>query len=223
VIQSLSAYDSNHGSAPLVVEQPILIVARKDFPPKDLQEFVAYVKANAEKLNMAHAGVGSNVFNFGLVLNSVLGVRPTMVPFGGAGPAVNALVGGQVDYMSAAIADIGPQIQGGTVKAYAIAAADRNPALPNVATAKEAGLPEFQASFWVALFAPKAVPQPILDRLTDALDKALDDENTRRRLVEIGSDIPGKTRRGQQQLAALVKKEIARWMPIIRAANIKAE
>jgi hypothetical protein len=104
VIQSLSAYDSNHGSAPLVVEQPILIVARKDFPPKDLQEFVAYVKANAEKLNMAHAGVGSNVFNFGLVLNSVLGVRPTMVPFGGAGPAVNALVGGQVDYMSAAIA-----------------------------------------------------------------------------------------------------------------------
>jgi tripartite-type tricarboxylate transporter receptor subunit TctC len=207
----------------LVVEQPILIVARKDFPPKDLQEFVAYVKANAEKLNMAHAGVGSNVFNFGLVLNSVLGVRPTMVPFGGAGPAVNALVGGQVDYMCAAIADIGPQIQGGTVKAYAIAAAERNPALPNVATAKEAGLPEFQASFWVALFAPKGVPQPNLDRLTDALDMALNDENTRRRLIEIGSDIPGKTRRGQQQLAALVKKEIARWMPIIKAANIKAE
>jgi tripartite-type tricarboxylate transporter receptor subunit TctC len=184
---------------------------------------VAYVKVNAEKLNMAHAGVGSNVFNFGLVLNSVLGVRPTMVPFAGAGPAVNALVGGQVDYMCAAIADIGPQIQGGTVKAYAIAAAERNPALPNVATAKEAGLPEFQALFWIALFAPKGVPQLILDRLTDALDKALNDENPRRRLIEIGSDIPGKARRGQQQLAALVKTEIARWTPIIKAANIKAE
>jgi tripartite-type tricarboxylate transporter receptor subunit TctC len=97
----------------LVVEQPILIVARKDFPPKDLGEFVTYVKASAEKLNMAHGGVGSNVFNFGLVLNSVLGVKPTMVPFNGTGPALNALVGGQVDYMCAAIADLGHKFRAG--------------------------------------------------------------------------------------------------------------
>jgi len=155
----------------LVVEQPILIVARKDFPPNDLREFVDYMKANAEKLNMAHGGVGSNVFNFGLVLNSVLGVRPTMVPFNGTGPALNALVGGQVDYMCAAIADLGPQIQGGRIKAYAIKAAERNPAIPNVPTSKEAGLPEFQASPWFALFAPRGTPRPILDKLTDALDK----------------------------------------------------
>ena len=205
----------------MVVEQPFLIVARKDFPPKDLKEFVAYVKANAEKLNMAHAGVGSNAFNFGLVLNSLLGVKPTMVPFNGTGPAANALVGGQVDYMLNAIAEVGSQIQAGMVKAYAIGAAERSPAMPNVPTSKEAGLPEFQASPWFALFAPKGTPRPILDKLTDALDKALDDQNVRKRLLELGGDIPGKAKRGQQPLAALVKSEIARWTPIIKAANIK--
>jgi tripartite-type tricarboxylate transporter receptor subunit TctC len=198
-------------------------VARKDFPPKDMKEFIAYVKANGEKLNMAHAGVGSNAFNFGLILNSVLGVKATLVPFNGVGPAMNALVGGQVDYMLASIADVGPQIQAGTIKAYAIGTAERNPALPNVPTSKEAGLPEFQTSAWFALFAPKGTPRPILDKLTDALDKALDDQDVRKRLLELGSDIPGKAKRGQQPLAALVTRDVARWTPIIKAANIKGE
>jgi tripartite-type tricarboxylate transporter receptor subunit TctC len=207
----------------VVVELPELIVARKDFPPKDLKEFVAYVKANAEKLNMAHAGVGSVTFNFGLLLNSLLGVKPTLVPFNGTGPATNALLGGQVDYMLNGIADVGSQIQAGTVKAYAIGTAERHPVVPNIPTSKEAGLPEFQASPWYALFAPKGTPRPILDKLTDALDKALDDQNVRKRLLDSGGDIPSKAKRGQQPLAALVKSEIARWTPIIKAANVKAE
>jgi tripartite-type tricarboxylate transporter receptor subunit TctC len=124
--------------------------------------------------------------------------------------------------MCAAIADLGPQIQSGRIKAYAIGAAERNPSMPNVPTSKEAGLPEFQASPWFALFAPRGTPRPILNKLTDALDKALDDENTRRRLIELGSDIPGKANRGQQPLAALVKSEIARWTPIIKAVSIKS-
>src|SRR6516165_5743523 len=119
------------------------------------------------------------------------------------------------------IVDVGQQVQAGTIKAYAIAATERHPALPNVPTTIEAGLPEFQALPWWALFAPKGVPRPILDRLTDALDKALDDHNVRKRLVDIGGDIPGKAKRGQQALAALVKSEIARWTPIIKAANVK--
>jgi tripartite-type tricarboxylate transporter receptor subunit TctC len=205
----------------MVVEQPFLIVARKDFPPKDLKEFVAYVKSNAEKLNMAHSGVGSNGFNFGLALNSVLGVKPTMVPFNGGGPAANALVGGQVDYGLNPIAEVGSQIQAGTVKAYATGAAERSPAVPSVPTSKEAGLPEFQASPWYALFAPKGTPRSIRDKLTDALDKALDDQDVRNRLLDVGGDIPGKAKRGQQALAALVKSEIARWTPIIKGANIK--
>jgi tripartite-type tricarboxylate transporter receptor subunit TctC len=207
----------------LVFEPPYLIVARKDFPAKDLREFVAYAKANSDKLNIAHAGVGSITFTFGLLLNSLLGIKPTMVPFNGAAPAANALISGQVDYMCNGIAEIGQQIQAGTVKAYAVGDAERHPTLPNVPTTKEVGLPEFQAIGWFALFAPKHVPQPILDRLTDALDKALDDEQLRKRLLELGGGSPAKSKRGQQQLAGLVKNEIARWTPIIRAANVRAE
>jgi putative tricarboxylic transport membrane protein len=219
------AYKPDVDFAPigLVIEQPVMIVARRDFPPKDLKEFVDYVKANADKLNMAHAGIGSNTFNFCVMLNALLGVKPTLVPFSGSGPATNALIGGQVDYMCNAIPEAGSQIQAGMIKAYAIGSAQRSPVLPNVPTAKEAGLPEFQAMPWWALFAPKGTPQPILDRLTDALDRALDDENVRRRLAEIGCDVPDKARRGQPPLAALVKSEIARWAPIIKAANVKLE
>ena len=211
----------------VAVEMPEFIVARKDFPANDLKEFITYVKANAENLNMAHAGVGSITFTFGLLLNSLLGVKPTTVPFSGVAPATAALLGGQVDYMCLAI-EVRPHVQAGTIKAYAIAATERHPALPNVPTTKEAGLPEFKALPWFALFTPKGVPRPILDRLSDALDrlsdaldKALDDDNVRKRLVDIGGDIPGKAKRGQQALAALVKSEIARWTPIIKAANVK--
>jgi len=207
----------------MVVETPSFLVARKDFPPADLKEFVAYAKANSEKLNLAHAGVGSTSFTFGLLLNSLLGVTPTMVPFNGAAPAMNALVGGQVDYMCLGSAEGGPQVQAGTIKAYAIGGTERHPALPSVPTTKEAGLPKLQLLTWFALFAPKDVPRPILDRLTDALDKALDDQNVRKRLLDIGGNVPGKANRGQQPLAALVKSEMARWTPIIRAANVRAE
>src|SRR5262249_6747118 len=119
--------------------------------------------------------------------------------------------------------EVGQQVQAGTIKAYAITAAERHPALPNVPTTLEAGLPEFLALPWFALFVPKGVSQPILDKLTDALDRALDDDNVRRRLVDIGGNIPVKCKRGHQPLAALVKSEIARWTPIIKAANIKGE
>jgi tripartite-type tricarboxylate transporter receptor subunit TctC len=206
-----------------VLEIPELIVARRDFPPKDLKEFIAYVRENAEKLNVAHAGVGSLLFTYALLLNSLLGVKPTMVPFTGAAPAANALIGGQVDYMLNGISEVGQQALTGTVKAYAIAAMERHPTLPDVPTTLEAGLPEFLALPWFGLFAPKGVPQPILDKLTEALDRTLNDDNVRKRLLDLGGNIPSKAKRGQQQLATLVKGEIARWTPIIRAANVKAE
>jgi tripartite-type tricarboxylate transporter receptor subunit TctC len=200
-----------------------VIVARKDFPPKDLKEFVAFVKANADKLNMSHAGVGSTFFTTCLLLNSILGVKPTSVPFNGGAPAMNALMSGQVDYMCADVLTAAPQLRAGSVKAYAIAAAARSPELPDLPTTQEAGLPEFRASGWNALFAPKSTPKPILDQLTEALDKALDDGNTRKRLDEIAQDIPDKSRRGQEALRTLLKSEIARWTPIIKAANVKLD
>lgn len=198
---------------------PVLILAKKDFPPNDLKEFVTYVKANEKKLNMAHAGVGSVSFTTCLLLNHILSVKPTSIPYQGTGPSMNALVAGQVDYMCDQIVNAVAQINGGTIKAYAIGTADRNPALPNLPTAKEAGMPEFQASAWNALFAPKGTPKAIVDQLSAALDKALDDEATRKRLLDLGSDIPGKDRRGGGPLLTLVKDEIAKWTPVIKAAG----
>ncbi len=203
----------------MIAGTPILILAKKDFPAKDLKEFTAYVKANVDKLNNAHAGVGSVSFTTCLLLNSILGVKPTTIPFQGTGPSMNALVGGQVDYMCDQIVNAVPQIKGGTIKAYAIATPERNPALPDLPTTKEAGLPEFEASAWNALFAPKGTPKPIVDKLADALDKALDDEGVRKRLLDLGSDIPGKDRRGPAPLSALVKSEVDKWGKVIKEAG----
>ena len=203
----------------LAAGTPILILARKDFPAKDLKEFSAYVKANETKVNAAHAGVGSVSFTTCLLLNSILKVKPTAVPYQGTGPSMNALVAGQVDYMCDQIVNAVPQVLGGTIKAYAIATEERNPSLPNVPTTKEAGMPEFQASAWNALFAPKGTPKAAVDKLSDALGKALDDETTRKRLLELGSDIPGKDRRGGPALTRLVTSEIAKWSPVIKAAG----
>jgi tripartite-type tricarboxylate transporter receptor subunit TctC len=215
--------DSDFAPIGLVVDQAVVIYGRKDFPPNNLKEFVAYVKANADKLNVGHAGVGSISHFTCLMLDSVLGVKPTMVPFSGAGPAINAILGGQTDYMCDSISAIVQQIQSGNVKGYAVATPKRNAALPNLPTTIEAGLPEFQAAGWYALFAPKATPKPILETLTAALDKALDDPGVQKRLSELGCDIPDKSRRGPEALTAFVKSEIARWTPVIKAANVKAE
>ena len=200
---------------------PILVLAKKDFPAKDLKEFVAYVKANEAKLNNAHAGVGSVSFTTCLLLNSLMGVKPVTVPFNGTGPSMNALVGGQVDYMCDQIVNAVPQIKGGTIKAYAIATAERNPSLPDVPTTKEAGLPAFEASAWNALFAPKGTPKAAVDKLSAALDKALDDEAVRKRLLDLGSDIPGKDRRGGAALGTLVKSEVDKWGKVIKAAGVE--
>jgi tripartite-type tricarboxylate transporter receptor subunit TctC len=203
----------------LLAGTPILILARKDLPPKDLKEFVTYVKANESKINAAHAGVGS-VSNVSCELfNSVLGIKPVGVPFNGTGPAMNALVGGQVDYMCDQIVNAVPQINGGAIKAYAVATPDRNPSLPDVPTTKEAGLPAFQAQAWNAIFAPKGTPAPIVATLNAAVAKALDDESVRKRLLDLGSVIPGPADRSPEALAALVKSEIAKWTPVLKPAG----
>jgi tripartite-type tricarboxylate transporter receptor subunit TctC len=198
---------------------PMMLLVNPAVPAKDLKEFVAYVKANAGTLNMAHAGVGSVSYTTCLALNHILQVKPTTVPYGGTGPSMNALVGGQVDYMCDQIVNAVPQINAGTIKVYAIGTPERNPALPNVPTSKEAGLPDWQASAWNALFAPKGTAKPILDKLNAAVVQALDDENVRKRLLELGSEIPTKEQRTPQALADLVKSETERWGTVIKAAG----
>jgi putative tricarboxylic transport membrane protein len=203
----------------LLAGTPILILARKDFPPKDLKEFVTYVKANAEKVNAAHAGVGSVSHVSCQLLNSILGIEPVGVPFNGTGPAMNALVAGQVDYMCDQIVNAVPQINAGTIKAYAIATPERNPSLPNVPTTAEAGLPAFQAQAWNAVFAPKGTPAPIIAKLNAAAVKALDDETVRKRLLELGSVIPQPADRTPEALGALVNGEIKKWTPVLKPAG----
>jgi tripartite-type tricarboxylate transporter receptor subunit TctC len=219
------AYDPRTDFEPLglLAGTPIVILARKDFPPKDLKEFVAYVKANAGKLNEAHAGVGSVSFTTCLLLNHILGVKPTRVPYSGTGPSMNALVAGQVDYMCDQIVNAVPQVLAGTIKAYAIATPERNPVLPDVPTTKEAGLPEYQASAWNAMFAPKGTPKAVVDKLNAAIVAALNDEGVRKRLLELGSDIPNAAGRTPEALAALVKSEVDKWTPIIKAAGVEAK
>ncbi|WP_128927242.1 tripartite tricarboxylate transporter substrate binding protein BugD [Bradyrhizobium guangxiense] len=203
----------------LLAGTPILILARKDFPPKDLKEFVTYVKANAEKVNAAHAGVGSVSHVSCELLHSILDIKPVGVPFNGTGPAMNALVAGQVDYMCDQIVNAVPQINAGTIKAYAIATPERNPSLPNVPTTTEAGLPKFQAQAWNAMFAPKGTSPAIIASLNAAASKALDDETVKKRLLELGSVIPTPAERTPEALATLVKNEIAKWTPVLKPAT----
>jgi tripartite-type tricarboxylate transporter receptor subunit TctC len=202
----------------LLAGTPILILARKDFPPKDFKEFVTYVKANVDKVNAAHAGVGSVSHVSCELLNSILDIKPIGIPFNGTGPAMNALVGGQVDYMCDQIVNAVPQINGGTIKAYAVATPERNASLPDIPTTAEAGLPAFQAQAWNAIFAPKGTPAPIIAKLNAAAAKALDDEGVRKRLLDLGSVIPPAAERTPEALAALVKSEIAKWTPVLKAA-----
>jgi tripartite-type tricarboxylate transporter receptor subunit TctC len=205
----------------LVAELPEVLVVRKDLPVADFKGFIAYAKANEAKLNMAHAGVGSVSYVGCLLLNTAIGVHPTLVPFTGSTPATQALLGGQVDYFCDPILGQIAHIRAGSLHALAVASAKRQPMLPNVPSAAEEGLPQFNAAPFFALFAPKGTPQPIVDKLAAALDQALDDPGVRARLLDLAAEIPDKSHRGPAPLAALVKSEVARLTPILRAAAQK--
>lgn len=215
-------YDPTRDFEPigLVAGTPIIIVARKTFPSANLKEFIAKAKDTSEKLSQAHAGVGSVSHSTCTMLSAQLGVKHhRVVAYRGTGPALNDLVGGQVDYMCDQIVNLVEQVKGNAIKAYAIATAERSPALPDVPTTKEAGLPEYQVSAWNALFAPKGTPKPIVTKLNETYVKALDDEATRKRLLDLGSVIPEKSGRTPDALANLVKSEIARWNPILKGTS----
>jgi tripartite-type tricarboxylate transporter receptor subunit TctC len=202
----------------LIALQPVILTVRKGFPANNLREFVAYAKANESKLNMAHAGVGSVSYTFCVMLNHEIGIKPTLVPFTGTAPALNAMLGEQVDYVCDPILGPLPHIRAGTLKAMAIGTSRRHPALPDLPTSAEAGLPNFQAAPFYAMFAPRGTPQDVLDKLSAALDKGLDDETVRKRLIDLGAEIAEKKDRGPKPLAALVKSELARLTPILQSA-----
>ncbi len=189
---------------------PIVIVTKKDFPANNLREFVAYVKSNSDKVNQAHAGVGSTAFTTCVLLKAQMGVQKVnAVAYRGTGPALNDLVGGQVDFMCDQVTNLTPQINAGNIKAFGIATQQRLPVLPNVPTTIEGGLPEYQISGWNAIFGPKALPADIQAKLVDALDKALEDPTTNKRLADLGTVIPNKTERAPAGLAAILARDLA--------------
>jgi tripartite-type tricarboxylate transporter receptor subunit TctC len=213
-------YDPTKDFSPigLVAGTPIVIITKKDFPAKDLKEFVAYTKANGDKVNEAHAGVGSVSHTTCTLLGSITGAKTGRIAYRGTGPVLNDLVGGQVDFGCDQIVNLVSQIKAGSIRALAIATKERSPALPDVPTTAEAGLPAFEVSAWNALFAPKAMPKDLVDKLAATLDKALDDEAVRKRLLELGSVIPDKQGRTPAALQKLVESEVARWLPVLKDA-----
>jgi tripartite-type tricarboxylate transporter receptor subunit TctC len=214
-------YDPTKDFAPvgLAAGTPIVIVAKKEFPANDLKSFVEYVKKNGDKVNMAHAGSASVSHITGILFSSTVNAKPTLVAYRGTGPALNDLMANTVDFMTDQIVNVAPQIQGGNIKAFAIATPERSPALPNVPTTKEAGLDNYEVSAWNAVFAPKGTPEAIVAKLSDALDKALSDETTRKRLLDLGGVIPDASGRGGPALQKLVEAEVARWTPVLKAAG----
>ncbi len=213
-------YDPTKDFTPigLAAGTPILIVTRKGLPATNLKEFVSYLKANGERLSEANAGVGSVSHTTCTLLHSVIGAKGARVSYRGTGPSLNDLVAGQVDYGCDQIVNLVPQITSGNIIALAIATEQRSPALPNVPTTKEAGLPGYQVSAWNALFAPKGVPKDIAEQLSGALDKALEDPATRKRLLDLGSVLPDKAGRTPAALQKLVESEVKRWGPVLKAA-----
>jgi tripartite-type tricarboxylate transporter receptor subunit TctC len=217
------AYDPQKDFEPigLTAEYPELLVVRKDFPASNLKEFVAYAKANASKLNVGHAGLGSVSYIGCLLLNSAIGIKPTLVPFTGTAPVLNAMLGGQIDYECDPVLGTLSQVQAGSVKALAIAARKRSPMLPDVPTSYEQGFPEFDCAPFYAVFAPKGTPQPVIAKLVEALDKGLGEAQVQKRFLDLGADIVEPGRRGPKPLADLVRSESARLLPILKAAAEK--
>jgi tripartite-type tricarboxylate transporter receptor subunit TctC len=197
---------------------PAVIAARKDFPAKDAKEFVAYLKANGDKVKEAHGGVGASSHMACLVFNSALGIKPTLVAYRGTGPAVNDLVGGHIDFLCEQSVSVSEQIKAGTIKGYVVSSQQRLAALPNVPSAKEAGI-KYDMSIWAGIFAPKGVKKEVVDKLAAALNKALDDPAVQKRLADLGGSLPTKAERTPAAFDKVVKAEIVRWSPILKAAS----
>ena len=201
---------------------PMLIVARNEFPPKDLGEFVAYVKANAAKVSLAHAGVGSASHLCGLMMMSALNVQLNEIPYKGTGPALTDLMGGQVDILCDQTSGTVPSVKGGKIKAYAAAGKARLRDLPAVPAIAEAGVQRFEINISFGLYAPKGTPRPVLEQLTAALQKAVADPDVRARLDAMGVSAVSVEQATPAALRAHLKSEIDTLGPLLVKAGVKA-
>jgi len=207
----------------LINEVPMTLVAKKDFPAKDLKELIAYVKANKDKVNYANAGLGAASHLCGMLFMSAIQTDVTTVPYSGTAPAMNDLLGGQVDFMCDQTTNTTTQIKAEKIKVYGVTSPKRVPSLPNVPTMDEAGLKGFLVSIWHALYAPKGTPKPVTEKITKALQDALKDATVNQRFAELGAESVAENRATPEAHRALLKAEIDRWAPIIKKAAVYAD
>lgn len=218
-------YDTLKDFAPigLVADLPMAFVAKKTFPANDFGELIAYIKANKEKVLYGNAGIGSASHLCGLMFFSALQTQVTTVPYKGSGPAMNDLLGGQIDVMCDQTINVISPIKTGAIKPYAVTSPQRIDSLPDLPTADEAGLKGFQLNIWYGMFAPKGTPAPVIDKLVAALNASLKDPEVVSKLKGLGAIPATPDRASPAELQAHVKAEIERWAPVINAAGVYAE
>jgi tripartite-type tricarboxylate transporter receptor subunit TctC len=218
------AYDASADFAPvgLIAETPVTLITRKDLPANNFPEFVAYSKANQAKMQFGSPGAGASSHIACVVLNHIIGIDPTHVPYRGAALAMQDLIGGRIDYQCEQIVTAKPQIDGGSIKGLAILTKERSPVLPNLPTALEQGF-DIQTYAWTALFLPKRTPDAIVATLNNAVVQALHTPAVRTRIVELGSTVVSDERATPQYLAGFVKSEIEKWAGPIKASGVSMD
>jgi tripartite-type tricarboxylate transporter receptor subunit TctC len=206
-----------------VVDVPMTLIAKKDMPAKDFKELLAYIKANKDKVTLANAGIGSASHLCGLLFMSTIQTELTTVPYKGTAPALNDLLGGQVDLLCDQTTNTTQYITSGRVKAYGATSKARLDTMKDLPTLAESGLPGFEVVVWHGVYAPKGTPKAVVDKLTAALQAAIAEPAFAQKMAELGSQVVPKSKATPDGLRAQLKSEIDRWTPIIRKAGVYAD
>ena len=207
----------------LINEVPMTIVAKSSLPAKNFQEFLAYIKANKEKVSYANAGIGAASHLCGMLFMSAIGTDFLTVPYKGTGPAMNDLLGGQVDFMCDQTTSTTSQIKSGKVKVFGVTSTKRVASLPDVPTLQEQGLKGAEVGIWHGLYAPKGTPKPVIDKLVGALQESLKDQGVRQRFAELGAETYPPERATPAALQAHLKSEMDKWGALIKKAGVYAD
>jgi tripartite-type tricarboxylate transporter receptor subunit TctC len=205
------------------VDVPMTLLGKKDLPANNLQELIAYLKANSAKVNLAHAGLGAVSHLCGMLFRQAIGVELQTVPYQGTAPAMNALLGGQVDVLCDQTTNTVQHIKGGTVKLYGVTTPQRIKALPDAPTLAEQGLKDFSVVVWHGIYAPKGTPQPVIQKVNEAVRAALKDPTVLQRLTELGAEVVPDSKLTPEGLRSWLKKEIDVYAPVIKQAGQYAD
>ena len=207
----------------LINDVPMTIIAKPNFPAKDFKEFLAYIKANKDKVSYANAGIGAASHLCGMLFMSAIQTDFLTVPYKGTGPAMNDLLGGQVDFMCDQTTNTTSQIKSGKVKVYGVTSKKRVPSLADIPTLDEQGLKGFEVGIWHALYGPKGMPKPVLDKLVASLQESLKDDTVKKRFADLGAETMPVSRATPAALQSHLKAEIDKWGPLIKKAGVYAD